>query len=203
MVFALAAVRPTAAADVLNLGDGLTKLSGVDSGSGISYSRIMLKGILVKPAAAPDASTLPATSSAPVLVGQCTHTLKGKYVFELFVDYGGVEDTSFHAPWRSSGPADLYPPATQKATIIFAFTGYTRVKPVSRQWETVPGVAFQWRYNNPGGGSRNMEEASYYLQYLRALPTLRLTHGGDVAQFNTGVWLEAVRKDALCRASGL
>ncbi len=55
------------------------------------------------------------------------------------------------------------------------FLGYKPVKPVRRQWEIPVQTPGQYRYNPPGGGSSNMEDITYYLRYLLALPTLRLT----------------------------
>ena len=48
-----------------------------------------------------------------------------------------------------------------------------------------------------------MEEVTFYLQYLKALPTLRLTTGTYAAQFETTPWVKAVHDEPLCAASGL
>jgi len=83
------------------------------------------------------------------------------------------------------------------------FLGYKAVKPVRRQWEIPVQTSGQYRYNPPGGGSANMEEISYYLRYLLALPTLRLTLDNRSAEFMTTPLLDAIRKEPLCRAAGL
>ena len=82
--------------------------------------------------------------------------------------------------------------------------GTRRVKPVKRQWDVLAGMPDELRYAAPGKDSRNMEEVSYYLQYLRSLPTLRLTvQGKGVAEWETAKWQQAVHAEALCGASGL
>ena len=62
---------------------------------------------------------------------------------------------------------------------------YHPVKPVRRQWEIPVQTPGQYRYIPPGGGSTNMEDMSYYLRYLLALPTLRLTLGDRSAEYMT------------------
>ena len=64
-------------------------------------------------------------------------------------------------------------------------------------------TAGQYRYNPPGGGSANLEEIIYYLRYLVALPTLRLTLGNRSVEFMTSPLLAEIRKEPLCRAAGL
>jgi hypothetical protein len=83
------------------------------------------------------------------------------------------------------------------------FFGYTKVKPAKRQWEYLTAPAGELRYNPPSGRSRNLEEINLYLQYLRALPTLRLTLADKAAQFNINPLFEAMRKESLCHASGI
>ena len=189
--------------DVTAIAPGLTQRNGIDAETGIAYSRIMLQGSLVRPGSPANAAPLPFQSTPPMLIAQCTRQQNGNLAFELLADYGGIQDTSFHAPWHSTGGTDIFPPTTQKVMITFEFFGYTRVKPISRQWESIAAVPGQWRYNNPSHRSHNLEESAFYLQYLRALPTLRLTQDGKAAQFNVGPWMEAVRKEPLCKASGL
>jgi hypothetical protein len=83
------------------------------------------------------------------------------------------------------------------------FLGYTKVKPMKRQWEHVVQPAGQLRYNNPGGGSTNLEDAAYLFQYLRSLPTLRITGEAHTASFLTDALQAQLRKEPLCGASGL
>lgn len=148
--------------------------------------------------------TLPNTKGRPpVLIAQCTRPVTGKLRFELFVNYGLVSDFTYHPPWRSSGPNDPFPPRTDKTPITFNFYGYINWKPIRRQWEAQVDPVGELRYNPPSAGSSNMEEVSFYLQYLKALPTLRLTSGTYAAQFDTTPWVKAVHDEALCAASGL
>ena len=93
------------------------------------------------------------------------------------------------------------------------FLGYTHVKPVRRQWEIPVQTPGQYRYNPPGSGSANLEEITFYLRYLIALPTLRLTldsHSTDgrftysrSAEFLTTPLLDEIRKEPLCQAAAL
>jgi hypothetical protein len=83
------------------------------------------------------------------------------------------------------------------------FIGYTHVKPVHRQWEIPIQPPGQYRYNPPGPGSSNLEEITYYLRYLLALPTLRLTLNNNSVEFMTVPLLNEIRKEPLCRAAAL
>lgn len=187
------------------LAPGLRKLSGTEAIRHIDYARIFLDGHLVPAGSPPDTrETLPNVKGRPpVLIAQCTRQPGGKLRFELFLNYGLVNDFSYHPPWRSSGPGDLYPPRTDKLLIVFNFYGYINWKPIRRQWEAQVDPVGELRYNPPSAGSSNMEEVTFYLQYLKALPTLRLTSGSYAAQFETAPWAAAVHNEALCSASGL
>jgi hypothetical protein len=59
----------------------------------------------------------------------------------------------------------------------------------------------EYRYNPPSAGSTNLEDSTYYLRFLLALPTLRLTLNQKAAEFNTAALLDRVRKEPLCKAS--
>jgi hypothetical protein len=83
------------------------------------------------------------------------------------------------------------------------FLGYTHVKPVRRQWEIPVQTPDLYRYNPPGSGSANLEEITYYLRYLLALPTLRLTLDNRSVEFLTTPLLVEIRKEPLCRAAAL
>ena len=82
------------------------------------------------------------------------------------------------------------------------FLGYTRVKPVRRQWEIPVQTPGQYRYNPPGSGSANLENITYYLRYLIALSTLRLTLGNLSVEFMSTPLLAEIRKEQLCSAAG-
>ncbi len=175
---------------------GLSRSSGVDAGSGITWTRVFLEGRLAGSEQAP--------TPPPTLIAQCTAAgSAGKQKFEVFANFGGVEDRGFYAPWKDT-PTDLYPPNHPKVTMTMDFLGYTRVKPVKRQWEAMTTPAGQLRYNTPSTASVNMEDVTFYLRFLLALPTLRLTAPGrGTAEFQTAAWLARIKAEPLCRASGL
>lgn len=100
-------------------------------------------------------------------------------------------------------PEDHFPPRTDKVTMTMEFLGYTRVKPMRRQWEMPVETPGQYRYNPPGTGSPNLEEVSYFLHYLLALPTLRLTLGNHSAEFVTTPLLTQIKAETLCQAANL
>jgi hypothetical protein len=192
---------PLLYAQIETLAPGLRRLSGVEPSSRIAYTRIFLDGTLVPPSSPPDAALLK-SDTPPVLIAECTQQPNGKLRFELHATYGGVEDTAYYPPWHPT-PDDPYPPDTQKVTITMDFFGYTKVKPAKRQWEYLKAPAGELRYNPPSGRSSNLEEITFYLQFLRALPTLRLTASDRAAQFNINPLFEAMRKEPLCKASGI
>ncbi|WP_353073169.1 hypothetical protein [Tunturiibacter gelidiferens] len=181
------------------LADGIDRVAGQEPGSQIKYVRLALAGSLRLPAAADSSLPLP----APTLIAQCTLRPNGKSYFELFANFGGATDLTFYPPWTPASQDDLFPPRTEKVPITMDFLGYTRVKPVRRQWEIPVQTPGQYRYNPPGPGSTNLEEIAYYLRYLVALPTLRLTLGNNSADFLTTPLLNEIRKEPLCRAAAL
>ena len=188
-------------AQIQSLAPGLRKLSGTETTSKITYVRIFLDGTMVSPNSPVDAAPL-STVSPPVLIAECTQAPAGKLRFELHAHFGDVQDTAYYPRWHPT-PEDVFPPETVKVTVTMDFFGYTKVKPAKRQWEYVTAPAGELLYNPPSGRSRNLEEINFYLQYLRALPTLRLTLADKAAQFNISPLFEAIRKEPLCRASGI
>ena len=188
-----------------SVGPGVWRLEGKDSGSGIAYVRVLLLAVSSpQPAAVQDEThAQPADLDQPTLTGQCTRDGGGKLHFELFANFGGVPDAAFYPPWRSSGPDDLYPSPKPKVQLTMEFLGYTRVKPFRRQFEQVdaPGPE-QMRYLNPGKSSSNLEAPGWFFQYLRSLPTLRLTGANHSAQWFTTPWLDQLHREPLCAVSG-
>jgi hypothetical protein len=178
---------------------GIDRLAGQDTTSHIQYVRLVLPGTLRTPP--PVDSSAP--SLPPTLIAQCTLRPDGKSYFELFANFGGITDVGFYPPWVPTSKEDLFPPRTEKATFTMEFLGYTRVKPVRRQWEIPVQTPGQYRYNSPGAGSANLEEITYYLRYLLSLPTLRLTLDNRSADFLTTPLLNEIRKEPLCRAASL
>jgi len=177
------------------LANGVDRLAGTETTSKIQYVRLILSGSLH--GGAPADPPVP----PPTLIAQCTLRPNGKSYFELFANFGNATDLAYYPPWTPASKNDLFPPITQKATIVMDFIGYKPVKPVRRQWEIPVQTPGQYRYNPPGGGSSNMEEITYYLRYLLALPTLRLTLGDRSAEYMATPLLDAIRKEPLCRAS--
>ena len=199
----IAIVRPCVSlhAQVQTLAPGLRKLSGIEPTSKIEYTRIFLDGALVPPNSPSSASPL-TSASPPVLIAECTQPPSGKPRFELHAQFGEVQDTTYYPPWHPT-PDSLYPPETVKVTVTMDFFGYTKVKPAKRQWEYLTAPAGELRYNPPSSRSHNLEEINFYLQYLKALPTLRLTLQDKAAQFDVNPLFEAIRKEPLCRAAGI
>jgi hypothetical protein len=179
------------------LASGVARISGLEANSKIHYVRLILSGSLHTPS--PGDPPTP----APTLIAQCTLKPNGKSSFELFANFGGATDLTFYPPWTPTSTHDLFPPRTEKVTVTMEFLGYTHVKPVRRQWEIPVQTPGQYRYNPPGGGSVNLEEIAYYLRYLVALPTLRLTLDNRSAEFVTTPLLDEIRKEPLCRAAAL
>lgn len=175
---------------------GIERLAGQDEASHIQYVRLILAGSLRTPST--DAPIPP-----PTLIAQCTLRPDGKSYFELFTNFGGATDLAFYPPWAPTSKQDLFPPRTDKVTFTMEFLGYTHVKPVRHQWEVPIQTSGQYRYNPPGAGSANLEDITYYLRYLVALPTLRLTLDNRSADFPTTQLLNEIRKEPLCRAAAL
>jgi len=202
VIFAQQAEHSTVDADQpekTRLASGVDRLAGHEATSHIQYVRLILAGSLHTP---PPVDS-PAPSPDPTLIAQCTLKPNGKSSFELFANFGGATDLAFYPPWTPASQQDLFPPRTEKANLTMDFLGYTHVKPVRRQWEIPIQTPGQYRYNPPGGGSANLEEITYYLRYLIALPTLRLTLDNRSADFLTTPLLNEIRKEPLCRAAAL
>jgi hypothetical protein len=201
---AVVALLPLTATLLLAQTPGVTPLSptlarseGVDSARGIRYTRLYLT-------AQADSTPTAFDLAQPTLTVQCTQHSAEKYQFELFVNFGRVTDIAYYPPWRRADhPGELFAPVTEKIPVTMEFLGYTKVNPAKRQFEMVVAPANQLRYNSPGGGSSNLDEVAYYFQFLRALPTFRLSYPGHSATFLTEPLLAQIRKEPLCRASGL
>ena len=181
------------------LATGIDRLAGEEATSHIQYVRLFLAGSLRTPSPADS----PALSPVPTLIAQCTLRPNGKSYFELFANFGGATDLAFYPPWTPASRENLFPPRTEKVMLTMDFLGYTRVKPVRRQWEIPVQTPGQYRYNPPGSGSANLEEITYYLRYLLALPTLRLTLDNRSAEFLTTPLLNEIRKEPLLAAPQL
>jgi hypothetical protein len=182
----------------ITLASGVDRISGLEATTNIRYVRLVLSGTFQ---ASSGNSSM--ASPGPTLIAQCTTKPNGKSSFELFANFGGATDLAFYPPWTPASKDDLFPPRTEKVNMTMEFLGYTHVKPVRRQWEIPVQTPDQYRYNPPGSGSANLEEITYYLRYLIALPTLRLTLGDRSVEFMMTPLLAEIRKEPLCRAAGL
>ncbi len=178
----------------------VVRSEGIDAGSGIAYVLISIDGRRVDGAK----PTVP-----PRLTAQCTKAVDGKTRFELLADMGEVPEVRFVPPWVKKDSTS-FPPVLAKTMVTMDFLGYTKVKPVKREWRSVDGLPGEMKYAAPGMHSGNMEEVMVYMQYLRALPTLRLTLPGEtkanpaaIAEFETSRWQAKVKAEPLCWASGL
>jgi hypothetical protein len=189
------------APQITTLPSGVQRLAGTEHSSRIQYARLVLKGTLH--AAVKGAPDPPTRDPPPILIAQCVLRPNGKYLFDLFTTFGGPADLAFYPPWKPADPYDLFPPRSDKVTIAMDFLGYTHVKPFRRQWEIPVEEPSVFRYNSPGTGSPNLEEAAYFLRYLMSLPTLRLTLNNLSIEFVTPPFLADIRREPLCRAAGL
>lgn len=197
-------VRPVAALPppiVTRLEQDMARSEGVEPGSQITYVRLFRFAVMSSLPAGDMAATVGDTAipfKRPTLTGQCTRDGHG----ELFVNFGGVPDGDFYPPWKA-GPQELFPPATPKVKMTLEFVGYKRISPFKRQFEavTAPGE-MQLRYVPPGQQSSNLDPPGWMFAYLRALPTLRVSAMGKSADFAMTGWLEQLRKEPLCAASG-
>ena len=176
--------------------------TGTDAGSGIAWTLISMDGKVVGDEAVPGTK-----QRVPRLTAQCTKDTKGKLRFELLTDVGDVPEVRFVPPFRPT-PGQSFPPNLPKPAVTMEFLGYMKVKPVKRQWTAIDGLAGEWKYAAPGMGSANMEEVMFYMQYLKALPTLQLTlpdRSGNnvVVEFATTPWQAKVKAEPMCWASAL
>ena len=88
-----------------------------------------------------------------------------------------------YPPWRPTYPSEQ-PPPIQHVTVTMEFLGYTHFKPAKRQFEKVTAPYGQLRYNNPGVGSANMEDLSYYLQCCARYPRFASVSGRGLRPFS-------------------
>jgi hypothetical protein len=176
----------------------LARLSGLDAATGIAYTLYFVNAADPKVPGPPPLVDL----AKATLTAQCSRNKQGKLLFEIFVNFGGIADSAFHAPWT---PSERYPyrPPVDPVNLNMQFLGYTQLKPRVRQFERLRDPVGELRYNPPGLHSRNLEEFASFFQYLHVLPTLRLSGDGHTADFPTGTLQDALHKDPLCAASGL
>lgn len=207
-----ALTEDAAAVSAVHLPPGMSRAAGLDAGSGIAYTLISVQGKLVAGvggvsvyAVKAAASELPPTP--PTLTAQCIRDESGKLRFELLTNLGGIPEIAYYPPWKPTPQQQVQPP-TAKTTVTMEFLGYMKVKPVKREWRYLRALPGELRYAESGMHSGNMEESRFYMQYLKALPTLRLTIPGQglgtgTIEFETTKWQSFVRKEPLCAEAGL
>jgi hypothetical protein len=179
---------------------GVVVSSGTDAGSGIAYTFVSLAGKRIGAATA--------DSGAPRLTAQCTRAADGKMRFELLADTGDVAELKYVPPWKAT-KENPDRPSLGQPTVKMEFLGYTKMKPMKRQWIGIKGLMGEWQYATPGFRSPNLEDETVILRYILALPTMRLTlpsitgTGDVVVEFATGDWLKRVKGEAMCAGAGL
>ena len=169
----------------------LSRLEGVDAGSGIHYVRLILS-----PPPLENSSQAP-----PRLIMECTE-IKGKRDLAWFVSFGGVVGVDFTPPFRPT-QAERFPPRYPSANLTMTFEGYTKWKPYVRSWEVLP--TGELRYRNPGLESPNMDAPRFFLPYLNSLPGLRIGYVKRSVRdppdllFQTRPMLDELQKNPVCR----
>ena len=179
--------------EMTTLGKTLGRADGVDARSGTAYTRLYL---VSEGAGAFD-------TARPMLTVDCTRRQDGKYGFGMALHYNGTTDTGFHAIRSLHAGQPHFEHTDDQREVTLEFLGYTRVKPLKRQFLLVSEPAGALVYNPPGLHSYNLEDASYPFQYLRALPTFRTTYSGWTVTFETEPLLAQISKEPLCAASHL
>jgi hypothetical protein len=168
----------------------LSRLEGVDAGSGIHYVRLILS--------LPPIET--SNQAPPRFIMECTE-IKGKRDLAWFVSFGGVAGVNFTPPFRST-QAEPFPPRNPSANLRMTFEGYMKWKPYVRFWEVLPSG--ELRYRNPGLESSNMDGTRFFLQYLNSLPGLRIGYARPAAGnppdllFQTRPMLDELKKISAC-----
>jgi hypothetical protein len=169
----------------------LSRLEGVDAGSGIHYVRLIL--------------SLPpledSTQAPPRFIMECTE-IKGRRDLSWFVSFGGVAGVDFTPPFRPT-QAERFPPRYPGANLTMTFEGYTKWKPYVRSWEVLPSG--ELRYRNPGLESPNMDGPRFFLPYLNSLPGLRIGYAKRSVRdspdllFQTRPMLDELKKNPACQ----
>jgi len=182
--------------------DGMSRIAGTDAGSGIEYALISVEGKLIGVAGE-------APAPAPRLTAQCTKTPGGTLQFELLADVGGVAEIKYIPPWKPANEKPYHQPE-EKTKVKTEFLGYIKEKPRKFEWKFLREIPGEMHYASAGAHSANLETERVYMQYLRALPTLRMTvppgmvvRAPVTVEFETQKWQGLVKAAPLCWASGL
>jgi hypothetical protein len=169
----------------------LSRLEGVDAGSGIHYVRLILSLPPVENS----------TQAPARFIMECTE-VKAKRDLAWLVSFGGIADVNFIPPFRPT-EAERFPPRNPSANLRMTFEGYMKWKPYVRSWEVLPSG--ELRYRNPGLESPNMDGPRFFLPYLNSLPGLRIGYAkpsvGEPAEFlfQTRTMLDELKKNPVCQ----
>jgi hypothetical protein len=156
------AAAPAAPSDApTSSAPAILRVEGADADSGTHYVRLSVWSAVSGTEA----------EMAPRFTIEC-RDVKGKHDLLWFLSFGGVPVQPFMPPFKPSQSA-LFPPDYHKVKLKMDFEGYMRTKPSTRAWEELPSGEF--RFCNAGIGCPNMETARYYMSFLNALPTLRIS----------------------------
>jgi hypothetical protein len=140
----------------------LSRVEGTDAGSGTHYVRLAVSSS--------GSGTEP--ELAPRFTLEC-RDVKGKHDLIWFLSFGGVPVQSFVPPFKPSQD-DPFPPTYHMVKLKMNFEGYMRTKPYTKAWEELPSG--ELRFCNSSIACPNMETARFYMAFLNALPTLRISH---------------------------
>jgi hypothetical protein len=193
IIFFIALLTASAHAQLTVIAPSLARVSGADDVTHITYTSFFLNA----------ADTAAFDMTAPTLTAQCWQEATGKQRFDLLINFGGVADSS---PWQPFHPTAAHPtpsPVLGYSTLTFAFFGYTKAKPIRLEFVRLRQPEGQLRYNPTGIHSHNLEDATFVMQFLLALPTLRVNDGAHQVEFHAAPLLAQLHSEPLCRASGL
>jgi hypothetical protein len=185
-----AAQEPSLPQPVL-IAPNLSRLEGVDAGSGIHYVRLILSLSPVE-----DSTQAPAR-----FIMECTE-IEARRDLTWLVSFGGVAGVNFTPPFRPT-QAEPFPPRNPSANLRMTFEGYMNWKPYVRSWEALPSG--ELRYRNPGLESPNLDGPRFFLPYLKSLPGLRIGYAkrsaGDPPDllFQTRTMLDELQKNPACQ----
>jgi hypothetical protein len=163
---------------------GMSHTEGTDDGTGIAWARMVVPAVRsATHTAAPDAW--------PMLTVQCSQDGERRRV-DMLVDFGGA-DRGFHStrPVKHAAP-------NPNANITLSFRSF---KPFHTQWERLPSR--EYRYRNPSLGTSNLQDVSFFLQYMYATREVRVmmlnpSLGDQIATFPTYDLVVQVMKTPLC-----
>ena len=167
------------------LPSGVGRVSGTDPATHAIYTRLMLT-----------ANPRPGTAidlGQPTFTAECVRFPDAPPRLNVYVNFGNVPDPAFYPPEHLP---------TEKLTLTLSFSGYTKYKPIKRQFEAVRHPLGQLRDTGSGFGTRNVEDFSFVFAILRALPELHVAWNDLAADFNTTPLLIQLHAEPGCAGLG-